>query len=130
MAQNSKIWGVKNIWQLWHLKRCVEYPRAHLWTNSWSNQWMPSTLQAVTNVCKKRHFVFYALLDPLSVSHPPKRVPPYSLGICLPTTPRHFEALSLLQWEKQGCHTLIKTKFPVFTLCSCHFPCVFLLIKN
>ena len=31
---------------------------------------------------------------------------------------------------KQGCHTLIKTKFPVFSLCSCHFPCVFLSIKN
>ena len=23
---------------------CVEYPRAHLWTDSWSNQSMPSTL--------------------------------------------------------------------------------------
>ena len=67
--------------------RCVEYPRAHLWTDSWSNQSMPSTLYAVANVCKNGHFVFYALLDPLSVSHPPKMVPPYSLGTCPPTNP-------------------------------------------
>ena len=33
------------------------------------------------------HFVFYALLDPLSVSHPPKMVPPYSLGTCPATNP-------------------------------------------
>ena len=32
--------------------------------------------------------------------------------------------------QVQGCHALIKTKFPVFSLCSCHFPCVFLSIKN
>ena len=68
MAQNSKIWGVKKIWQLFDISkilknrhfsaqqmanrwliqiskpRCVECPRAHLWTDSWSNQWMPSTL--------------------------------------------------------------------------------------
>ena len=30
----------------------------------------------------------------------------------------------------QGCHAPINTKFPVFSLCSCHFPCVFLLTKN
>ena len=36
----------------------------------------------------------------------------------------------MVQWSHQGCHALIKTKFPVFSLCSCHFPCVFLSIKN
>ena len=35
-----------------------------------------------------RHFAFYALLDPLSVSHTPKMVPPYSLDICPPKTPK------------------------------------------
>ena len=30
---------------------------------------------------------------------PPKMVPPYSLGTCPPTTPRHFHAPSLLHWE-------------------------------
>ena len=30
---------------------------------------------------------------------PPKMVPPYSLGTCPPTTPRHFDAPSLLHWE-------------------------------
>ena len=68
MDQNSEIWGVKKIQQLfdiseilknrhfsaqqmanwWLIQKskpgCVEYPGAHLWTDSWSNQWMPSTL--------------------------------------------------------------------------------------
>ena len=31
-----------------------------------------------------------------------------------------------IQWKlTQGCHALIKTEFPVFSLCSFHFPCVF-----
>ena len=30
----------------------------------------------------------------------------------------------------QGCHALIKTKFPVFSLCSCHFACVFFIDKK
>ena len=30
----------------------------------------------------------------------------------------------------QGCHAPINTKFPVFSLCSCHFPCVFMSTKN
>ena len=37
---------------------------------------------------EKRTFAFYALLGPLSVSHPPKMVPPYSLGTCPPTNPK------------------------------------------
>ena len=36
---------------------------------------------------KTGHFAFYAPLDPLSVLHPQIIVPPYSLGICPPTTP-------------------------------------------
>ena len=51
---------------------------------SWSNQSMPSILQAVTNVSKNRTFIFDALLDPLSVLHPSKMVPSYSLGTCPP----------------------------------------------
>ena len=30
----------------------------------------------------------------------------------------------------QGWQAPINTKFPVFSLCSCHFPCFFLLTKN
>ena len=67
MAQNSKIWGVKKsdncdsskILNNWHFlaqqtanqwliqktkPKCVEYSRAQLLTDSWSNQWMWSTL--------------------------------------------------------------------------------------
>ena len=107
-----KFGGVKKIWQLfdiskilknWHFSAqqmanqwliqkskpgCVEYPGVHLWTDSWSNQSMPSTLQAVANVCKNGHFAFYVPLDPLSVLHPPKMVPLYSLGTCPPTNPK------------------------------------------
>ena len=31
---------------------------------------------------------------------------------------------------RQGCQAPINTKFPVFSLCSCHFPCVFLSTKT
>ena len=38
-------------------------------------------------MCQKNGtFVFNALLDAPSVSHPPKMVPPYSLGTCPPKT--------------------------------------------
>ena len=38
------------------------------------------------------------------------------------------------EWNRslflQGCHAPINTKFPVFSLCFCHFPCVFLSTKK
>ena len=85
MAQNSKIWGGKIIWQLfdsskifknqhflaqqmanqWLIQkfkpRYVEYPRTHLLTDSWSNQWM---LLSCHKCVKKWTLCFYALLDP------------------------------------------------------------------
>ena len=68
MAQNSEIREVQKILQLfdiseilknrhflaqqmanqWLIQKskpgCVEYPGTHLWTDSWSNQWMLSIL--------------------------------------------------------------------------------------
>ena len=36
---------------------------------------------------------------PQGVTPPPKMVPPYTLGTCPPTTPRHFDTPSLLHRE-------------------------------
>ena len=50
---------------------------------------------------KNRTFVFNAPPDAPSVLHPPKMVPPYSLGTCPPKTPPSLvEASSLLHREK------------------------------
>ena len=70
MWEILKNWHLKahemaNWWRIQKSKpEYVENPSPHLWTDSWSNQSMPSTLSGVTNVSKNGTFIFYALPDP------------------------------------------------------------------
>ena len=50
----------------------LEYPSPHLWTDSWPNQSMLSTLWAATDVSKIGTFVLNGPPDPPSVLHPLK----------------------------------------------------------
>ena len=51
-------------------------------------------------VVKQTFCVLCPAGPPKCIASPPKMVPPYSLGTCPPTNPRHFEAPSLLHREK------------------------------
>ena len=76
MSKILKNWHLKphETANQWHIQKSkagyVDYPRLHLWTDSWSNQSMPSTLLAFTNVSKNGTFIFNAPLDPLNCVAP------------------------------------------------------------
>ena len=54
---NNQYLMVKQLTQQWYIQKSkihhVEHLRSNLWTDSWSNKWMPGTLKPFMNVSKK-----------------------------------------------------------------------------
>ena len=118
MAQNSKIWWSKKLLKVLTFQKLAPFGPANSQSVTYSkiqtkvcrtpystpmDRFLIKSMNPVyplscRKCVEKRTFCVLCPIGPPSVCHTPQKL--YHLGICWPTTPRHFEALSLLHQEK------------------------------